>query len=92
MSVDRPKSAGPPWRCWQVLRELQSYLDGMTDEATDGKVTAHLEECRRCGLEADTYRAIKQAIAHHERPPHSAVDRLRAFGENLVSSPPRADQ
>ncbi|MGH3517258.1 MAG: hypothetical protein ACRDQ7_07535, partial [Haloechinothrix sp.] len=36
--------------------------------------------------EADTYRAIKEAIAHHQRPSEDAVARLREFGEHLLRS------
>lgn len=42
---------------------MQSYLDGEVDETTARKVCVHLELCRRCGMLADTYRAIKQAMA-----------------------------
>ena len=49
--------------CARVARVLQSYLDGEVDPPTAAMVTAHLEFCRRCGLEASTYRAIKTAMA-----------------------------
>jgi anti-sigma factor (TIGR02949 family) len=77
-----------PWACMLVMQQLQSYIDGEVDEAARRKVAAHLEECRHCGLEADVYRAIKQAIANYERPPDAAVDRLRAFAESLLCAPP----
>ena len=50
-------------------------------------VAKHLEECRRCGLEASTFRAIKLAIT--EAGPDvvpvdaDAVERLRRFAEDL---------
>lgn len=84
MSPHLPPS---PLRCWQVLRALQSYLDGVADEVTSRTVAGHLEECHRCGLEADTYRAIKGALANHERPNRDAVSRLRTFGEALLRVP-----
>lgn len=77
-----------PVRCWRTARVLQSYLDGHTDDLTSRRVREHLDECRRCGLEADTYRAITDALACHERPAEQAVDRLRAFGEALLETPP----
>lgn len=49
--------------CMAVVRVLQSYLDGEVDESTARRVSRHLEICRRCGMEADTYRAIKAAMA-----------------------------
>ena len=74
--------------CLRVTRVLQSYLDGEVDEVTSGIVAKHLEECRRCGLEASTYRAIKSAIT--EAGPDvapvdaEAVERLRRFAEDLA--------
>lgn len=71
--------------CLRVTRVLQSYLDGMVDEVTARRVAQHLEDCRRCGMEADTYRAIKTALARHERTPVDAVIRLRSFAEQLAT-------
>lgn len=71
--------------CREVARLLQSYLDDRTDEATAGRIAAHLEDCRRCGLEAEVYRAIKQALARSGAVPPEEVARLRAFGEHLLT-------
>ena len=49
--------------CLAVARVLQAYLDGEIDEATTRRVSAHLEHCRRCGMKAATYRAIKTSLA-----------------------------
>lgn len=51
--------------CIAVTRVLQAYLDGEVDELTARQVCAHLDHCRRCGMGADTYRAIKAAIARN---------------------------
>lgn len=67
-----------------VARVLQSYVDGETDEVTARRVAAHLEDCRRCGLEAALYREIKNSLARREAPDQDAVARLRAFGESLA--------
>jgi anti-sigma factor RsiW len=77
--------------CMQVARVLQSYLDGETDEVTARRVAVHLEDCRRCGLEAATYREIKSALARLEPPDPVAVQRLRGFGESLASGPDAGD-
>ena len=72
--------------CLQVMRVLQSYLDGHTDEVTARRVANHLEACRRCGLEAATYREIKASLARRAAPPdQAAVDRLQAFGTALTT-------
>ncbi|MGR8009497.1 zf-HC2 domain-containing protein [Streptomyces hypolithicus] len=68
----------------QVARVLQSYLDGESDEITARRVAAHLEDCRRCGLEASAYREIKNALARRETLDSGAVARLRGFGESLM--------
>jgi len=70
--------------CMQVARVLQAYLDGETDEATARRVAVHLEDCRRCGLEAGTYREIKDALSRREELDEDAVARLRGFGESLL--------
>ncbi len=49
--------------CVAVTRVLQAYLDGEVDEATARRVAAHLDVCRRCGMKADTYLAIKASLA-----------------------------
>lgn len=73
--------------CRQVARVLQAYLDGEIEAPTASRVAAHLEVCRRCGLEAATYLAIKTAILA-SAPPASTVDaeaveRLRHFAAGL---------
>jgi anti-sigma factor RsiW len=46
-----------------VAKVLQSFLDGELDEDVARRVAAHLNLCRRCGMKADTYRAIKASLA-----------------------------
>lgn len=74
--------------CLRVTRVLQSYLDGEVDATTSAIVAHHLEECRRCGLEASTYRTIKAAItqAGHEATTvdPDALARLRSFAQDLA--------
>ncbi len=70
-----------------MAKVLQGYLDGELDAPTSSQVAAHLEVCRRCGLEATTYLAIKTAIASSAAPTSAvdaaAVDRLRQFADGL---------
>jgi len=77
-------------RCLRTSRALQRYLDGETDDLTAARVAAHLEECRRCGLQAQTYRAIKQAL-RGGNVDELALRRLRAFSGSLTASDPNAD-
>jgi anti-sigma factor RsiW len=66
--------------CAQVLKVLQSYIDGETDELTAYRVAAHLEACRNCGLEFKTFSEIKMALRGLRRDvDRSAVERLREF-------------
>ena len=71
--------------CHQVGEVLQTYLDGELDDATTAKVHAHLEDCLRCGLEAEAYAALKASL---QRGPAELADasiaRLREFGERLA--------
>lgn len=72
-------------RCRDVGKVLQSYLDGEIDEVLAHRVVQHLEMCRRCGMTAQAYTSIKQALRRSgESPPEDAISRLRAFGEQLA--------
>ena len=75
-----------PLTCPEVARLLQSYLDGEIDELKARRISRHLEDCRRCGMKAETYSAIKRSLREN-RPsvPAGAVERLRAFGERLAA-------
>ena len=63
----------------------QGYLDGELDDADAPLVQAHLDACRRCGLEASAYDRIKAALAQPmpEEVDPEAIERLRSFGERL---------
>jgi len=73
--------------CFRTSRMLQRYLDGEADDLTAARVAEHLEECRRCGLQARTYQAIKQALrsGSHEVD-DLALRRLRVFSRSLADS------
>ncbi len=74
-----------PMNCMQLGRRLQRYLDGDLDDLTARRIVRHLEDCRRCGLEAAAYTEIKASLARRSSDvPNDAVTRLRAFGERLV--------
>lgn len=81
----RRRRAGQEATCAEVARILQSYLDGHVDDLTARRVRRHLERCRRCGLEAETYEAVKEALARrgHDVDAQS-LERLRAFGQRLA--------
>ncbi len=72
--------------CPEVGRLLQRFLDGeLDDPAAVGGIARHLDDCGRCGLEAETYDRIKAALARRrpELPPDT-IERLRAFGAALT--------
>ena len=72
-------------RCLQASRLLQRYLDGETDAATAGRITEHLERCRRCTRQARTYEAIKRSLrSTAPGTDDPAVHRLRAFQRTLA--------
>ena len=74
-----------PAKCAEVARVLQPYLDSEVDAHTLRLVSAHLEDCRRCGLELETYTALKQAVHRVSDPPAEPVERLRAFAAQLAA-------
>lgn len=72
--------------CHQVGRVLQTYLDRELDDETAEKVAEHLEDCRRCGLEAATYRSLKASLRERSASPDpERVARLREFGARLAA-------
>jgi predicted anti-sigma-YlaC factor YlaD len=86
-SRHRHTVADRPLTCREVGKLLQRYLDGETDEHTTAKVAEHLEDCRRCGLEATIYREIKAALARQAPTlPETTLARLRRFGEHLATT------
>lgn len=73
--------------CLQTRRVLQAFLDGEADSRLARKVARHLDACRACGLEAQTYRAIKTSLLTHAASPSAeALDRLSAFAASLTGS------
>lgn len=75
-----------PRDCARVGKVLQQYLDSELDVATATEVLSHLEECRDCGLEAETYRRIKASVARSGIPDPDSLQKLRAFAEELATS------
>ena len=72
--------------CIQVARILQRYLDDQLDERAAAQVADHLDACRRCGLDAESYREVKFALARSSLPPSpERVERLTSFVAHLVS-------
>ncbi len=71
--------------CREVARMLQPYLDGEIDQHTARQVSHHLDDCRRCGLEASTYRELKRRLSDMSRPVDpQVVERLRRFVDELT--------
>ena len=75
--------------CRAVGRVLQSYLDNEVEDDFAAKIESHLEACRACGLELETYQQIKTTLA--ARMPDvdpAAVERLRSFGAEITRGGP----
>ena len=71
--------------CREVGKALQHYLDGEVEADFADKIAGHLEDCRRCGLEVETYTRIKESLGRRlPEVDQEAIDRLRAFGEELT--------
>ncbi len=51
------------WECRKVGTLLQSHLDGALSVEDARRVTAHLQACRRCGMNAETFKALSAAVA-----------------------------
>ncbi|MGH3937497.1 MAG: zf-HC2 domain-containing protein [Pseudonocardiaceae bacterium] len=84
MRIEKPAGS---LGCGEVLRTLQSYLDGVLDDVTAERVARHLPGCRRCDREAGIYRAIKNALAERRGTSPEAIQRLRNFARCLLDEP-----
>ncbi len=85
--IRRPwyRSKTSPASCREVGRVLQHYLDSEMDPEWAARVTEHLEACKDCGLEEETYREIKSSLARRQpSATDDAVARLREFGRSLT--------
>ena len=78
--------------CAEVGAVLQQYLDSELNDSTSPLVEAHLEVCRRCGLEASIYADVKGALAEPGDLPEDSVRRLREFGERIAHGEIGADE
>jgi anti-sigma factor RsiW len=77
--------------CMRIRPLLQAFVDGGLDDEQRKRIAAHLEACRRCGLEASTYRTLKERLRGLARPADSdAVARLEAFVDDLGGEPDEA--
>ncbi len=82
----RPTAPDRPLDCAEVAGLLQIYLDDESDAVTARRVAEHLEDCRRCGLEAEVYHDIKASLARQAVPLSAgAVARLRDFGARVAA-------
>lgn len=71
--------------CHSVGELLQHYLDGEIDETRARQITEHLDACRQCGMEADTYERIKATLAARRTTVSvESLARLRDFGQRLA--------
>lgn len=74
--------------CADALDALHEYLDGELAPGRLASIAPHLDTCRRCGLEAEAYRALKEAVRRAGNGVDAAVlDRLRTFARHLGSTP-----
>lgn len=72
--------------CKEIADVLQSFLDGELDSSDIPIVEAHLDACRDCGLEAETYEAVKVSLTKHRVSIDADVlARLRDFGAQLTN-------
>jgi hypothetical protein len=76
--------------CMRIRRVLQSFLDGELDDAQREWVAAHLEACRRCGLDAATYESLRTRLSGFSQSADAdreAIARLERFVDRLAGEP-----
>jgi anti-sigma factor RsiW len=74
--------------CMRIRRVLQSFLDGELDGAQREWVAAHLDACRRCGLDAVTYESLRRRLSGFDQSVDpEAIARLERFVDQLAGEP-----
>jgi predicted anti-sigma-YlaC factor YlaD len=73
--------------CRAVGKLLQTHLDGELEDVSAVLVAAHLDDCHRCGLEAEAYQWLVRALLRLAPPvePERLV-RIRAFADELAAT------
>jgi anti-sigma factor RsiW len=72
--------------CREVGLRIQSYLDDELDSERMAQISAHLDMCVDCGVEADVFRQIKADLASQApATDDAALERLRQFSENIAN-------
>lgn len=75
--------------CHRVRKVLQSYLDGELDDRHAGMVAAHLDQCDRCGIEAELYEQVRASLQRlRSAPDPDALARLRQFADAVPAAVP----
>ena len=71
--------------CRRVRKVLQAYLDGELDDRHATMVAAHLDQCDRCGIEAELYERVKDRLAGLRAVPDpDALARLHRFADEVA--------
>lgn len=83
VTIRRRFRPSAPATCAEVARILHRYLDGEADERSRRLVRSHLDDCRACGLEAETYREIKESLRERNTPSPDVLERIRSFADAL---------
>ncbi|MCI0403239.1 MAG: zf-HC2 domain-containing protein [Acidobacteria bacterium] len=63
--------------CGDVIKQLNSYLDGELDETLRWELMAHLEECTDCRVVVDTTRKTIELYCNSEPLPLPSDVRAR---------------
>lgn len=85
---------GPPmtWRlrstrdrtsCFGTVRHVQTYVDNQLGQPLAARVSNHLSQCWRCGLQAESYRRLSESLRRLAPLDLAPVSRLRAFASGL---------
>jgi hypothetical protein len=86
----RYSARGSRSSCLKAWPLLQSFIDGELDTAAAQRVSRHLEDCRRCGLEAAVYRELQESLRRQVHVPEPALAQLGYFVHSLENDRPQA--
>lgn len=72
--------------CREFGRLLQRYLDDMLDVDAARRVEHHMHMCDDCGVEAETYQALRRALRDSGAVSQESLSRLRDVASRIAEA------
>jgi anti-sigma factor (TIGR02949 family) len=74
--------------CCEVMRLVQSFVDGELNERRARRIAQHLDDCQNCGLEVALYQEIRESLRRQIPIHEPTLARLKDFVRQLEENEP----